>query len=117
MTEAYNKTCLELMETMCQDTDTGFRAVRDGKTVRVEFFRPQENPNLILSERYGNMKVDAVTVSTENLKNCAIVLGEGEGEDRFRVRVDLSGGQQKRSIFVDARDISREDGENDEFRR
>jgi len=60
------------------------------------------------------LKVDAITLSTENKKNHAIVLGEGEGENRARVDVDLSGGEQKRSMFVDARDILREEGEIDE---
>lgn len=108
-----NKSCLLLMETMCQETDTGFRVVRDGKRILVEFYKPPVNPNRVLAERYGSLKVDSITLSTENLKNHAVVLGEGEGENRFRVRVDLSGGEQKRGIFVDARDILREDGEDD----
>lgn len=109
-----NKSCLALCETMCQATDTGFRVVRSGKAIQVEFYKPDANPNRVLSERYGSLKVDSITRSTENKKNCAIVLGEGEGEARFRVRVDLSGGEQKRSMFVDARDIIREEGEDDE---
>lgn len=109
-----NKSCLQLMETMCQETDTGFRVVRDGKRIFVEFYKPEANPNRVLSERYGSLKVDSITLSTENLKNYAVVLGEGEGEDRFRVRMDLSDGEQKRAIFVDARDILREEGESDD---
>lgn len=109
-----NKSILMLCETMCQDTDTGFRAVRIGKTLTVEFYRPEAKENLILSHRYGNMKVDEITLSTENKKNRAIVLGEGEGDERFRVYVDFSGEEQKRTMFVDARDILREEGESDE---
>lgn len=108
-----NKTCLILCETMCQDTDTGFRVIRDGKSIKAEFYKPEVNPNRVLSERYGSLKVDSITLSTENKKNCAIVLGEGEGDARFRVRVDLSDGEQKRSMFVDARDILREEDEDD----
>lgn len=109
-----NKSILLLCETMCQDADTGFRVVRQGKTLAVEFYRPSVRKNLVLSGRYGNMKVDEITLSTENKKNYAIVLGEGEGESRFRTYVDLSEGDQKRSIFVDARDILREEEETDE---
>lgn len=108
-----NKTCLALMQTMCQETDTGFRTVRNGRRILVELYRPEARENLVLSERYGSLKVDAITLSTENLKNYAIVLGEGEGEDRYRVRVDLSDGEQKRGMFVDARDVLREEGEQD----
>lgn len=108
-----NKTCLELMETMCQETDTGFRTVREGRQIIAEFYKPSADPNRILAEKYGSLKVDAITLSTENLKNYAVVLGEGEGEARHRVYVDLSQGGQKRAMFVDARDIQREEGESD----
>ena len=109
-----NKTILALCETMCQDTDTGFRAVRSGKGAIVEFFRPEARENLVFSRNYGNMKVDEITLSTENKKNCAIILGEGEGENRFRTYIDFSNGDQKRTLFVDARDILREEGETDD---
>lgn len=108
-----NKSFLLMMETICQETDTGFRVVRSGRNVVVEFYKPVVNPNRILSERFGSLKIDSITLSTENLKNHAIVLGEGEGENRRRVYVDMSGGEQIRSLFVDARDIIREEGESD----
>lgn len=109
-----NKSILLLCETMCQEADIGFRVIRKNKQLQVEFYRPEANPNLILAKHYGNMKVDEITLSTENKKNYAIVLGEGEGDARFRVYVDLSNGEQRRSMFVDARDILREEGETDE---
>lgn len=108
-----NKSIMLLLETMCQDTDTGFRVVRADRKLRVEFYRPEINHKLKLAQSYGNMRVDEVTLSTENKKNYAIVLGEGEGDARFRVYVDLSSGEQKRSMFVDARDILREENESD----
>lgn len=109
-----NKSILELLETMCQDADTGFRTVRAGKKIRVEFYRPELNHKLKLSQKYGNMSVDEVTLSTENKKNFAIVLGEGEGDARTRVYVDLRNGEQKRALIIDARDIVRESEESDE---
>ena len=108
-----NKSFMLLCQTMCQDTDTGWRVVRSGKRIVAEFYKPEANPNRVLSERYGSLKVDSITRSTENQKNVAIVLGEGEGEARFRVRVDMSGGAQKLEMFVDARDVIREEGESD----
>lgn len=110
-----NKTFLVLLETMCQATDTGFRVVRQNKNIVVEFYRPEANANRVLSERYGSLKVDSITLSSENKKNHAIVLGEGEGDERVKVDVDLTAdGEQKRSMFVDARDILREEGETDD---
>ena len=109
-----NKSILELLETMCQATDTGFQVVRSGKNLRVELYRPALDLNLKLAQHYGNVQLGSVTLSTANQKNFAIVLGEGEGDERTRIYVDLSAGEQKRSMIVDARDLSREDGESDD---
>ncbi len=108
-----DKSILALCETMCQDTDVGFRAIRGGGGVLIEFYQPEENPNLIYSQTFGNLTVDRITLSTENLKNHAIVLGTGEGEARSVAEVDKSSGGQKLSIIVDARDITREDTDTD----
>lgn len=109
-----NKTCWELCETMCQDADTGYRVVRKGKQIQVEFYKPEADPNRILAEKYGSLNVESITLSTEAKKNYAVVLGEGEGDERYRIRIDLSNGEQKRAMFVDARDVQREDGESNE---
>lgn len=109
-----NKSCWELCEIMCQETDTGYRVVRVGKQIKVEFYKPGADPNRILAEKYGSLKVNAITLSTEAKKNYAVVLGEGEGEARYRIRIDLSNGEQKRGMFVDARDVQREEGESNE---
>lgn len=109
-----NKSILDLCQKMGQETDVGFRAVRRNGVITVEFYQPERNANLVYSETFGNLKIDSITHSTENLKNYAIVLGEGEGADRWRVDVDRSDGEQKRTVVVDARDLSREDGETDD---
>lgn len=109
-----DKSILELCEIMSQNTDLGFRVVRSGKNIRVEFYRPEENPNLKYSETLGNLTVDSLLLSTENLKNHAIVLGTGEGDERSRAEVDMSGGGQKLSLIVDARDITREESDTDD---
>lgn len=109
-----HKSFSELCETVCQSTDVGFRAVRSNGKVLIELYQPQENPNLVFSERFGNLTIESITLSTENFKNHAVVLGEGEDADRACIEVDLSGGEQKRSLIIDARDITREDGETDE---
>lgn len=109
-----NKSFLELSEKSCQDVDVGFRAVRSADGVKVEFYQPAANPNLVFSQTLGNLTINSILLSTENLKNHAIVLGEGEGNARWRVEVDRSGGAQQRSIIVDARDLTRGEGETDE---
>jgi hypothetical protein len=115
---AYNyqishKSILELCETMGQDTDVGFRSVRDDDQISVEFYQPALNPNLIISREIGNISNVEFSASVENYKNYAIVLGEGEGADRVRVDVDRTDGAERRDLIVDAKDIRREDGETE----
>ncbi len=106
-----HKSFRELCETMAQDTDVGFRVIKRDKTMIAEFYKPEINPNLVFSEKYGNLTLHKVNLSTENLKNYAIVLGEGQGEQRVRVDVDLSNGEQRRELIIDARGESQEEAE------
>lgn len=109
-----NKSILTLCTTMCQSGDVGFRAARSGKQILVEFYQPERNPNLVFSERFGNLILQSITLSTANLKNYAVVLGEGEDAERVRVDVDLTYGAARRELIVDARDLQKEDGETDD---
>ena len=108
-----NKSILGLCETMCQSVDVGFRSVRGSGKIFIELYKPEENPNLIYSEKYGNLIVDSITLSTEKQKNYAVVLGAGEGANRTRVDVDVTNGEDRREIIVDAKDLQVEDGETD----
>jgi hypothetical protein len=109
-----NKSILELCEKMCQSTDLGFKTIRQNRRLVTMFYQPQINPNLIFSERFGNMSIDSLTISVENMKNYAVVLGQGEGENRVRVDVDQTNGSDRRSTIVDANDIQQEESETDE---
>ena len=116
---AYNhqishKSILELCETMGQDTDVGFRSVHDGYQISVEFYQPALNPNLILSRDFGNLSNVEFSTSVDEYKNYAIVLGDGEGEDRVRVDVDRTDGAERRDLIVNANDLFRKDEETDE---
>jgi hypothetical protein len=112
--EISNKSFLKLCETMAQETDIGIKTVRDGKTIFVSFYKPSANPNLVFSENFGNLMIGSVSLSTEKLKNYAIVLGEGEGENRKKVIVDATNGTDRRELIVDASDIQRQENETEE---
>lgn len=106
-----NKSFLELCETICQDTDIGLRVVRNGQALNAELYQPSAKQNVKLAESLGNVKIESVILSTENYKNYAIVLGEGEDEARTKVTVDMTGGDIRREMVVDARDLQTEEGE------
>lgn len=104
--EISNKSILQLMETMCPQGDIGFRAVRGDGGIRVEFYKPEEREDLVFSQQYGNLSVQSVLRSTEQLRNHAIVLADG-----VTVEADHSGGAQKRSLILDS-PPAKEDGES-----
>lgn len=108
------KSMLEIYKTICQDTDTGFRVVRNGSKILTELYRPEENPNLIFSEKFGNLTTDEISLSTEPYKNYCIVLGAETENGRVRVDVDATSGKERREFIVDAKDIQKEEGETDE---
>ena len=109
-----NKSMLELCTTMCQSEDAGFKVERSNGVLLASFYQPEYNPNLVFSEKFGNISIDSLSLSDENLKNYAIVLGAGEGEERAKVIVDFTDGNDRRELIVDAKDIQKEDGESEE---
>ena len=106
-----NKHFLNLCETMCQSEDVGFRSVRNNGVINIEFYKPEKKPNLVFSQKFGNLSIDSIKLSTSVFKNYAIVLGEGEGENRVRVDVDQTNGNERRELIVDAKDIQKEENE------
>ena len=106
-----NKHFLNLCETMCQSEDVGFRSVRNNGVINIEFYKPELKSNLVFSKKIGNLSIDSINISTSTFKNYAIVLGEGEGENRIRVTVDQTNGNERRELIVDAKDIQKEENE------
>lgn len=108
-----HKSILQLCLTMCQSEDVGFRTIKKDNNLVTEFYQPELNPSLVFSEKYGNLFVENIVISDEPEKNYAIVLGSGEGANRKKAYVDLTGGGKRKEIIVDANDIQKEEGESD----
>lgn len=97
----------DVCSTLCADTDLGIRVKRSNGGLLAEFYKPAENPNLVFSKKYGNLSEPSITLSSEGAKNYAIVYGEGDGENRAKVVVDMTNGADRKELVVDARDIQR----------
>lgn len=106
-----NASFWDVCSTLCADTDLGIRVKKAGAALLAEFYQPPENQNLIFSKQYGNLSEPEITLSTEGAKNYAIVLGQGEGDERIRTAVDMTDGQDRRELIVDAKDLQMGDGE------
>ncbi|WP_017435153.1 siphovirus ReqiPepy6 Gp37-like family protein [Saccharococcus caldoxylosilyticus] len=68
-----------------------------------------ENPPVIFSPQFESLKQLSFVESDYNYKNFGYIAGQGEGEDRRVVEVGESEGLSRIETFIDARDISEED--------
>ena len=112
---------LETIENLCAAKNYGFKITLENGHAVLDFYKGVnrsmtqfDNPRVIFSEDNDNLRATTYTLDTTNYKTVALVLGEGEGADRRRVIVGRSTDQEglhRRELYVDARDISSNDGE------
>lgn len=113
---------LEAVEGICKAHGLGFRAVGDateeGVALRMELLNgtdrsesQEANSPIIFSAEYENLLSSSYAMDTTNYKNVAIVAGEGEGKTRKRATYGSASGMARREVFVDARDLSTNEGE------
>lgn len=111
---------LEAIEKLCAAHNYGFKmSLEDGKLV-LDFYQgadrstgQSENPRVIFSEKYDNLVATTYTVDKTGYKTFAHVKGEGEGSDRKHSHVQQGdySGLRRREMYVDARDVSSNEGE------
>lgn len=59
----------------------------------------------LMGDKHGSGSASEYTTSKASWRNYAIVLGQGLGEARTRVDVDLTGSEERRELTVDADDL------------
>ena len=116
---------LEAVEEICTAYGLGFRAVADNAgeiTPRIELFKGTDrsagqsvNSPVTFSAEFENLLSSSYAMDTSAYKNVAIVAGEGEGKNRKRATVGSAEGIDRREIYVDARDLSSNEGEVSEL--
>lgn len=112
---------LEAVQEICKAYGIGFRAVVDNYSVVTPIIElligtdrsagQTVNSPVIFSPEYENLLSSNYVLDTTNYKNVAIVAGEGEGTARKRATYGSASGMHRRELFVDARDMSTNDGE------
>lgn len=73
------------------------------------------NPYVVFSNDYENLLRTNYKTSSGNYKNVAKIAGEGEGNARKTTSVGTATGLNRYEMFVDARDLSTNEGEVDEL--
>lgn len=115
---------LEAIEGLCATYNYGFKITLEDGILVLDFYKgtdrsvsQSENPHVVFSEEYGNLTASTYTRDKTGYKNIALVAGEGEGKARKRVPAQklINGaspaGLLRREMFVDARDLSTNEGE------
>lgn len=112
---------LEAVESMCAAHGLGIRAVYDDVThvvPRIELYvgtdrsvaQSARSP-VIFSPEFENLISSNYAFDVTKYKNVAIVAGEGEGKARKRAIYGEASGLMRRELYVDARDMSTNEGE------
>lgn len=105
-----------LSQALCVETDLGFRFNHDKahKKLLFDVYKGEDKTNVRFSEDYGNLANLALKQSETDYKNVAYVGGAGEGSERTFVVCGetSSSGLERHEMFVDARDLSLEEGQS-----
>lgn len=119
--QATYKNLLAVEERLSRVSGFGFRVRYEPGAMTFEVYAgmdrsvlQQERPVVIFSDEFGNLADPKYIGMSTGYKNKAYVAGEGEGTDRTVVVVDLSEGEEVRELYVDARDLQRDENITDE---
>ena len=117
----------EAVESLCAANDYGYKMPLVGDVLELDFYKgvdrsasQSERPRVIFSEEYDNLTATTYTRDKTNYKSVVLIAGEGEGAARRRTTVSRStdvSGLHRRELYVDARDVSSNEGEitDDEY--
>ena len=115
--QATYKSLFEISQTWCETAGYGFKLIHDkaNKKLLYSVYNGQERAGIKFAEKYGNLSNLARTLSEKGFRNVAYVGGQGEGSARTFVTVGATAesGLARREMFVDAKDIQKEDKQTD----
>lgn len=107
------KSLYDIATALCTSAGYGFKFIFDNAQGKLLFnvYDGQTRENAIFSERYGNLSDIYIQFSEMEYKNVAYIGGEGEGSERIYTTVGATSsiGLNRHEMFVDARDIRKEE--------
>lgn len=114
----------ENIASICTSNDLGFKLKYNPTQKTSEFqlyqgtdrtINQRQVPPVIFSVEYENILSSEYTLDSQDMKNVALVAGEGEGIERKTVSIGSTSGKNRREYFVDARDVQSIDDEGMEI--
>ncbi|MCQ2059800.1 MAG: siphovirus ReqiPepy6 Gp37-like family protein [Bacteroidaceae bacterium] len=111
---------LERVQAVCDTYGYGFKVTFDGTDFVFDLYKgidrsvdQDENDYVLFSPDFENLKSTTYSLDATNVANAAYVAGEGEGSGRIVVGYEIGEveGLDRCEIYVDARDLSTNEGE------
>lgn len=111
---------LEVITKICQTYGFGFSVTLKSGNFVFDLYKGADrsfdqsvNPRVKFSPEFENVITVEYESDRSNVRNVALVAGEGEGIERKTVSVGSGSGLSRHELFVDARDVSTNNGEID----
>lgn len=111
---------MEAVEDICMTYQYGWDVLfQDGRSV-VIFYKGTDrsygqigtdNPYVVFSTEFDNLLSSTYIQDMDQYRNVALVAGEGEGKARRRTVVGQAAGLDRYEMYVDARDVSSNEGD------
>lgn len=97
------------IQELCQQYGWGYKVtVNNGNFVFALYKGEDKSQYVTFSEDYDNISTTDYTKDDSNIKNVALIAGEGEGVARVTTSIGSGLGIDRHELYVDARDISSE---------
>ncbi len=109
-TQISYKNLMEAVTGLCDTADVGIKTVFSpiAKNFTVTLYEGAVS-QAVFSREYENLTEQTYTQNNTGTANTALVGGEGEGVDRTFVSIIGDSGEERREVFVDAKDLRQED--------
>lgn len=97
------------IQELCQQYGWGYKVtVNNGNFVFALYKGEDKSQYVTFSEDYDNISTTDYSKDDSNIKNVALIAGEGEGVARVTTSIGSGLGIDRHELYVDARDISSE---------
>lgn len=107
----------EKITELCKAYNYGYKVTLENGTIYFDLYQgvnrsinQSDNPFVIFSPEYDNLVSSKYNLDISEVKNVALVGGEGEGSARKKVEVGSATGIDRFEMFIDASGVSSEEG-------
>ena len=95
------------VQEICQQFGWGYKVtIQNGNFIFSLYKGEDKSQYITFSQNYDNISTTDYQEDNSNIKNVALIAGEGEGVDRKTTTIGSGEGVNRNELYVDARDVS-----------